>query len=46
MIMKPLSQETSMPNMKALSDRVQKLLEMLFFFKVGYSSRSQVKIFL
>ena len=36
-----------MPNMKALSETVQKLLPMLiFFFKVGQRSRSQVKFFL
>ena len=34
-----------MPNMKALSQMVQKLGPMFIFFKVGYRSRSQVKIF-
>ena len=42
--MKPLSQGTYMPNMKALSKTVQKLSEMvqklwpmlIFFFKVGH----------
>ena len=45
---KPLSQGSYMSNMKALSETVNKLWPMLFFFfKVGHRqrSRSQVKIF-
>ena len=42
---KPLSQGTYMPNMKALSETVQKLWPMLFFFfKVGHRSRSRSQV--